>query len=106
MFAVIKTGGRQYQVSAGNRIDINKIDGEPGSMVNFEVLMFCNQSLKPVLIGTPVVHDAYVKAKITKHFKGKKILVFKKKRRQDYRRKNGHRQDLTQLEILEVSKAS
>lgn len=102
MFAVIKTGGKQYTVNPGDVIDIELIAGEPGDTVEFsEVLMVSNDKGK-VDLGTPTVEKAVVKAKILQEKKGKKITVFKFRRRKDYRNKNGHRQRYTTVEITDI----
>ncbi len=97
MYAVIKTGGKQYRVTSGDVLKIEKIAGEEGKEVVFnEVLALDN------VIGTPLVANASVKALVLKQAKDKKIIVFKKKRRQNYRRKNGHRQNITLVKITDV----
>ncbi len=102
MFAVIKTGGKQYTVNPGDVIDVELIAGEPGDSVEFnEVLMVSNDKGK-VNLGTPTVDKAVVKGKILEEKKGKKIVVFKFKRRKDYRNKNGHRQRYTRVEITDI----
>ncbi|MBR1648631.1 MAG: 50S ribosomal protein L21 [Alphaproteobacteria bacterium] len=98
MYAVIRTGGKQYKVAAGDVIKIEKIAGDAGSEVVFgEVLA------KDDVIGTPLVAGASVKATIVKQAKADKVIVFKKKRRQNYRRKNGHRQNITIVKIAEIA---
>jgi len=100
MYAVIKTGGKQYRVSEGDRIRIEKLAGEVGSEFTFdEVLMLGGDK---VAVGTPTVSGASVKAKIVAQDRAKKIVVFKYKRRKNYRRKNGHRQPYTEIEITGV----
>ena len=102
MFAVIKTGGKQYTVNPGDVIDVELLAGEPGDTVEFnEVLMVSNDKGK-VNLGTPTVDKAVVKGKILEEKKGKKIIVFKFKRRKDYRNKNGHRQRYTRVEITDI----
>ena len=97
MYAVIRTGGKQYKVSTGDVIKIEKIAGEEGSSVVFgEVLA------KDDVVGTPLVSGASVKATIVKQAKADKVIVFKKKRRQNYRRKNGHRQNITIVKITDI----
>lgn len=100
MYAVIKTGGKQYRVSEGDRLRVEKLDGEVGGSVEFdEVLMIGGE--KPV-IGKPVVEGAKVKAQITAQDRAKKVIVFKMKRRKNYRRKFGHRQPYTELQIKAI----
>ena len=98
MYAVIRTGGKQYKVTTGDVIKIEKIAGEEGGKVVFgEVLA------KDGVVGTPLVAGASVSATIVKQAKADKVIVFKKKRRQNYRRKNGHRQNITIVKIGEIA---
>ena len=97
MFAVIKTGGKQYKVAKDYVIVIERIAGDEGSKVNFaEVLMVGDK------VGTPLVEGASVAGEIVRQSRGEKVIVFKKRRRQGYKRKNGHKQDLTLIKILEI----
>ena len=101
MYAVIKTGGKQYRVTEGDRIRVEKLDGEVGAKVELtEVLMIGGDS---VTIGKPLVKGAVVTAEIVAQDRAKKIIVFKFKRRKNYRRKNGHRQPYTELRVTGVS---
>jgi len=101
MYAVIKTGGKQYRVAQGETLQVEKIAGEPGDAVTFdEVLLVGGDSPK---IGNPVVKGATVKAKILAQERGKKVIVFKMRRRKMYRRKAGHRQQYTRVEITGIS---
>ena len=97
MYAVIKTGGKQYRVTSGDVIKIEKIAGEEGKEVVFNEVLALGDS-----IGTPLVAGASVKALVVKQAKDAKVVIFKKKRRQNYRRKNGHRQDITLVKITDV----
>ena len=100
MFAVIKTGGKQYKVAMDDVIVVEKLPGEAGSTITLdEVLMVGDK------IGAPRVDGAAVTATVVEQTRGDKIIVFKKKRRQTYRRKNGHRQDLTVLRITDIAGA-
>jgi large subunit ribosomal protein L21 len=101
MYAVIKTGGKQYRVSEGDRLRVEKLEGAIGDFVNFpEVLMLGGET---VSIGLPLVSGAKVSAQIVSQGQGKKIIVFKMRRRKRYRRKAGHRQPFTELKITAVS---
>lgn len=101
MFAVIKTGGKQYKVAANDLVRIEKIAGDAGEVVTFEnVLMVGNES--DFSVGAPLVDGALVAGEVVEQFRDKKVIVFKKKRRQGYRRKNGHRQELTLVRITEI----
>lgn len=102
MYAIIRTGGKQYQVAQGDRLRVEKIDGEVGDSIELkDVLMVVDESTAS--IGSPVVETATVKATIAEHGKSKKIDIFKKKRRKGYRLKKGHRQSYTALTIEEIS---
>jgi large subunit ribosomal protein L21 len=101
MYAVIKTGGKQYRVSEGDTLRVEKLPGEVGSTLTLdEVLMVGGDS---PTIGAPLVEGASVSARITAQDRSKKIIVFKMKKRKNYRRKNGHRQPFTELRITGVS---
>ena len=101
MYAVIKTGGKQYRVAANDKILIEKLDGAAGDRVNFtEVLMVSNGGT--VDIGAPFLAGATVVGEIEKQARGPHIIIFKKRRRKHYRRRNGHRQDLTSVTITEI----
>jgi large subunit ribosomal protein L21 len=101
MYAVIRTGGKQYKVAPQDVLEIEKIEGAAGDAVNFsEVLMVAGDGEPNV--GSPLVSGAVVSAELVDQHRGPKIIIFKKKRRQNYRRKNGHRQNLTTVRILEI----
>jgi large subunit ribosomal protein L21 len=101
MYAVIKTGGKQYKVSAGDKISIEKLTAEKGSKVVFDDVLLIGDGER-LITGSPTIKGSSVHAEVLDQFKDDKIIVFKKKRRQNYRRKNGHRQNLTKIEIKEV----
>jgi large subunit ribosomal protein L21 len=104
MFAVIKTGGKQYKVTKNYTFGIEKIDGEPGAKIEFSDVLMIGEASKPSIIGSPMVKGASVTAEIIGQMRDKKIIVFKKKRRQNYRRKQGHRQDITEVKILDIKR--
>lgn len=104
MFAIVKSGGKQYKVGKNSIIKVEKIDGERGVKIQFDQILMIGEDSKPSFIGTPMVKGALVTAEITNQFKDNKVIVFKKKRRQNYRRKTGHRQELTELKILDITK--
>jgi large subunit ribosomal protein L21 len=104
MFAVVKTGGKQYKVAKNSTIKVEKIEGLLGSKIELDQVLLLGEASKASFIGTPIVKGAKVTAEIISQFRDDKIIVFKKKRRQNYRRKTGHRQDLTELKILEITK--
>lgn len=100
MYAVIKTGGKQYRVAQGDTLRVEKLVGNVGDTVTLsEVLLLGGESLK---IGQPTVAGAKVEAKITAQGRGEKIIVFKFRRRKNYRRKTGHRQPVTTLQITGI----
>ncbi|MBE8221165.1 MAG: 50S ribosomal protein L21 [Bdellovibrionales bacterium] len=101
MYAVIKTGGKQYKVQAGESVWVEKIESDEGTPCKFETLLVSVKG--EVFVGSPTLKDSSVSAEIRRHFKAPKILVFKKKRRQGYRRLNGHRQPMTELFIKEIT---
>jgi large subunit ribosomal protein L21 len=100
MFAVIKTGGKQYRVAADDVLKIDKIAGEPGEIVQFgEVLVVGGDN---VALGTPTVAGACVAAEVLEQGRGPKIIAFKKRRRKNSRRKRGHRQEFTLVRVTEI----
>jgi len=100
MFAVFKTGGKQYRVTAEDVIKVGKVKGEPGEIVEFgEVLVVGGDNLS---LGAPTVAGAIVAAEVLEQARGPKIIAFKKRRRKNSRRKIGHRQDFTLLRITEI----
>src|SRR5215211_3377409 len=101
MFAVIKTGGKQYRVAAKDVITIAKLDAQPGESVTFgEVLMFTNDN--GTELGGPTVQGVTVAAEVVEQTRGPKVIAFKKRRRQNSKRKRGHRQDFTVVRITEI----
>lgn len=104
MFAVFKTGGKQYRVAADDKITVMTVAGNPGDEVTFgEVLMLVDGDKST--IGAPTVAGAKVIGKIVEHDRGPKVIAFKKRRRKNSKRKRGHRQDLTIVQITGISAA-
>jgi large subunit ribosomal protein L21 len=101
MYAIIATGGKQYRVSEGDVIFIEKIDAEVDSTVSFDVLLVGNDG--EVKVGTPLVEGAKVEGKVLGQVRGEKIIVYKYKSKKNYHRKNGHRQPYTKVEITEIA---
>ena len=101
MYAVVTTGGRQYRVSPGDTIHVEKLTGAVGDTVALTNVQLVGQGAE-VTIGAPVITDVRVEAQITAQKRGKKIIIFKHRRRKGYRRKQGHRQSLTSLKILAI----
>lgn len=100
MYAVIQTGGKQYRVTPGETLRVEKLAGDKGASIKFDkVLMVGGESVR---VGKPLVDGATVNAEILAQGRSKKIIVFKMKRRKNYRRKNGHRQPFTELRITGI----
>ena len=97
MFAIIKTGGKQFKVQNGDVIFVEKLNAEVGETVSFDVLML--EDGGEVKIGAPIVEDAKVSGKVLAHGKEKKILIYKYKSKKNYHRRAGHRQPFTKVEI-------
>ena len=102
MYAIIRTGGKQYQVASGDQIRVEKLDGNVGDSLDLsDVLMVVDG--EDVKIGQPALENAKVSVKIAEQGRAKKVIVFKKKRRKNYRRKNGHRQQYTEIKITGIN---
>lgn len=102
MYAIIKTGGKQYKVSPGDVLDIERIKGETGDTVEFDTVITVADG-DSVQVGTPTLDGVSVTAELEEQYRGKKIVVFKIKRRKGYRRRQGHRQDLSRVRVLEIN---
>jgi large subunit ribosomal protein L21 len=100
MYAIIATGGKQYRVSEGDVLFIEKIDAEVDSTVSFDVLLVENEG--DVKVGTPVLEGVKAEGKVVAQGRGEKIIVFKYKAKKNYRRKQGHRQPYTKVEITKI----
>ncbi len=102
MYAVIKTGGKQYRVAQGDTVQVEKLPGKAGDSVTFDnvLLVAGGDAIK---VGKPLVKGASVKGEIVAQERGKKIIVFKMRRRKNYRRKNGHRQPYTRIKIIGIN---
>ena len=106
MYAVIKTGGKQYKVSKDDIISVEKLSDDAGKKIKLNDVLIISDKGKPI-IGNPLIKGASVEAEIVDHARNAKITVFKKKRRHNYRRKKGHKQNITNIKILSInSKAS
>ena len=101
MYAVVSSGGKQYRVEEGDVLRLEKMPGEIGAEVSFDVLMFADGD--NVMVGQPVVGNVVVRGHIVEQGKAKKVLVFKYKRRKRYRRKQGHRQPYTAVKIDSIN---
>ncbi len=102
MYAIIKTGGKQLKVKTGDLVDIEKLDVEVGGKVTFSEVLAIGEEGGKLNVGAPMVEGATVTAEVKDQFRGKKLIVFKMKRRKSYRRTQGHRQSLTRVEIGEI----
>ena len=101
MYAVIKTGGKQYRVAADDVLTVEKLAGEPGAKIEFGEVLMVGGNDAGVKIGAPLVSGALVKAEVVEQGRGPKVIAFKKRRRKNSRRKRGHRQELTPVQINE-----
>mgnify|MGYP006117111337 FL=1 len=101
MFAVISSGGKQYKVSNDTILTVNKVAGEDGEKITVNDVLFASDGTE-LSLGSPNIKDAKVNLEIIKQDRDRKILIFKKQRRKNFRRKNGHRQDITFLKVLSI----
>ena len=101
MYAVVKTGGKQYRVAAGDVICVEKLDGQPGEMVKIEDVLLLVDG-EQVVVGRPIVAQAAVSAEIVEQDKHRKVIIFKYRRRKRYRRRAGHRQPYTKLKVTAI----
>ena len=102
MYAVVKTGGKQYRVTKDDTILVEKLDADEGQTVTLSDVMLLGDGDK-VTVGTPVVANASVEARVVNQTRGPKIIIFRRKRRKNHRRTQGHRQDLTLLKITDIN---
>ncbi|MGD8320501.1 MAG: 50S ribosomal protein L21 [Gemmatimonadota bacterium] len=105
MYAVFETGGKQFRAEPGFRIRIPSLQVEPGEKVTFDRVLLAGDEGRDIQVGAPTVDGASVTAEVIRHGRTKKITVFKRKRRKNYRRKQGHRQGFTEIRIDEVALA-
>jgi large subunit ribosomal protein L21 len=103
MYAVIKTGGKQYRVSPGDVIVVEKILGDAGAKVKLDKVLIVGEDGKDPEVGVPIVSNAAVNCEVIEQSRADKVIVFKKKRRQGYKRKKGHRQNQTVLRVLDIN---
>lgn len=101
MFAVIEIGGKQYKIEKGAKFDVEKIEEKDGNTIEINKVLLLNDNGK-IQIGTPFINGAYASAKIVEHIKADKIIVFKMKAKKRYQKKQGHRQKLTTIEIIDI----
>src|SRR5262245_64546847 len=106
-YAVIRTGGKQYRVTPGSVLRVERLDGDVGATVEFaEVLLAGSDDAESVRIGRPLVEGAVVRGQIVAQGRDRKILVYKKKRRKNYRRRRGHRKSITTVRVTEIASES
>ena len=103
-YAVIKTGGKQYRVAEGDEVRFERLDGEVGETIAFDQVLLTSDG-ETIEVGRPFVENSKVVGRITHHGKSKKVMIFKYKRRKDYRRKKGHRQQFTLVRIEDIKGA-
>jgi len=101
MYAIVEIAGQQFKVEKDQKIFVHRLEGEEGGAVEFDKVLLVDNNGE-IKVGVPTVEGAAVKAQILEHLKGDKVIVFKKKRRKGYKKKNGHRQYLTKLQIQEI----
>ena len=104
MFAIIRTGGKQYKVQANDKIRVEKLEAEAGDTITLDQVLLIGDD-KNTTLGSPLVAGAKVIAEVIKQDRNDKVIIFKKRRRQNSRRKNGHRQNVTVLSIKEIKAA-
>jgi len=102
MYAIIEAGGKQYKIKKGSIIEVEKLSAEENKEYLLDKVLLIKDNDEQILIGQPYLKDAKVKTKVLAHDKDKKVVVFKYKRKTGYRRKNGHRQPLTRLEVQDI----
>lgn len=102
MFVILETGGKQYRVSEGNTIDVEKVDAKEGDKVVLDKILFVQKDNGEIVVGQPMVENAKVEAEVVENYREEKVIIFKKRRRKNSRRKNGHRQEKTELKILNI----
>src|SRR6056300_2055300 len=102
MYAIVEIAGQQFKVAKDQKVFVHRLDAEEGSKLNFDNVLLLDDD-KKVTIGAPAINGASVEAKVLKHLKGDKVIVFKKKRRKGYRKKNGHRQYLSEIQIESIA---
>jgi large subunit ribosomal protein L21 len=103
MYAIVETGGRQIRVEEGRTVNVEKLKAEPGATLVLDRVLLVDKGAGDLAVGTPLVDKAQVTCEVVGHGRARKIIVFKKKRRKDYQKKQGHRQDFTTIKITKIS---
>lgn len=101
MIAIVKTGGKQFIVKAGDVLKVEKIEGEPGALIKLDNVLMVSDGEK-VTVGAPTVQGAFVEAEILEQTRGEKVITFKRRPRHDFKKKIGHRQHLTKIKIKDI----
>jgi large subunit ribosomal protein L21 len=102
MYAIVEIAGHQYKVQKDQRIYVNRLDAEEDAVLSFDKVMLTDNN-GTIVVGAPVIEGASVSAKVLQHLKADKVIVFKKKRRKGYQKKNGHRQLITQIQVTSIA---
>ena len=105
MFVILETGGKQYRVSEGNTLSVEKLDANEGEKIILDKILFVQKDNGEIMVGQPVVENVKVEAEVVENYREEKIIIFKKRRRKNSKRKNGHRQEKTELKILSIKLA-
>lgn len=105
MFVILETGGKQYRVSEGNTINVEKLDANKGDKIVLNNILFVQKDNGEIIVGQPTVESVEVEAEVVENYREEKVIIFKKRRRKNSRRKNGHRQEKTELKILNIKLA-
>ncbi len=101
MYAIIENGGKQYKITEGKKIKLERFSGDEGEGVQIKEVLVFNDG-DNTIVGTPYIDGAYIQGKVVSHGRSKKVIVFKYKRRKDYKKKNGHRQPYTELLVEKI----
>ena len=101
MYAIVETGGKQYRIEEGAELVVEKLNAEPGKEIALDKVLMTGQE-ETISVGTPYLENAKVTCEILEHGRGKKVIIFKHKRRKDYRKKQGHRQDYTKIKVKSI----
>jgi len=102
MYAIVEIAGQQFKVEQGKKIFVHRLEAEEGNNIEFDQVLLIEDEGK-ITIGEPTIKNAIVEGKVVDHMRGDKVIIFKKKRKKGYRIKNGHRQNLTQVEIISIN---
>lgn len=102
MYAIVEIAGQQFKVSKDQKVFVHRLEGKEGDAVSFAKVLMLDAD-GSITLGAPAIEGASVEAKVLQHLKGDKVIVFKKKRRKGYKKKNGHRQSLTQIQISSIT---